>query len=138
MRQVIKFLNESWEDTLLEHEKFIGSEIAVSKIEWSTDQIKKPINKGSLTSWLYKIPYLEEKVFRHVAPMIEYFGYNLSVNASIIEKQKAAARLVTDEIDKIRGSDRLRFKEHMSMNPNYLFNSAEENFRPLAKPNFPR
>ena len=80
MREVVKFLNETWEEQLLEHQKFIGSEIAVSKIEWSTDQIKKPINKDSLTSWLSKIPSLTEHEIRQAAPMIETFGYNLTAN----------------------------------------------------------
>ena len=140
MREVIKFLNETWEDQLLEHQKFIGSEITVSKIEWSTDQIKKPINKDSLTNWLYKIPYLTEKEIRQSAPMIEFFGYNLTVNATVIQKQKDVAKLNRDDIDRFKDVDRLALKDPRGfLNPEDLMDgSVERNLRRIEKVNFPR
>jgi hypothetical protein len=39
LRHIMKFLNEDWSPKLLEHEKYIGDDISVSKTEWSSHQI---------------------------------------------------------------------------------------------------
>jgi len=39
LERVIQFLNEQWTDKLLNHQNFIGSDIIVSKTEWSSHQI---------------------------------------------------------------------------------------------------
>jgi len=39
LERVIQFLNENWSDKLLNHQNFIGSDIIVSKTEWSSHQI---------------------------------------------------------------------------------------------------
>ena len=88
VENVIRFLNVPWQDKLLEHQKYVGSEIVVSNMEWSSDQIKKPIYNQSLTSWQDKIPYLNETYVRRIAPMLEKLGYNLSFSDSVIEKQR--------------------------------------------------
>lgn len=39
LRRVIKFLGEEWSDKLLRHQDFIGTDISISKTEWSSHQI---------------------------------------------------------------------------------------------------
>ena len=39
LKRVISFLNEEWSNKLLNHHNFIGSDIIVSKTEWSSHQI---------------------------------------------------------------------------------------------------
>ena len=92
MRDIVKFLGEDWTDDMLDHQKFIGSEIAISKLEWSTSQIKKPVYQDSLSNWMDKIPYLSEAEILQLAPMMKFFGYDLKVNKTIIQKQKKVAK----------------------------------------------
>ena len=89
MRGVLTFLDEQWEEAMLEHEKYIGSKVAVSKAEWSTAQIKKPVYTNSLSYWIDKVPYFDEIELRTIAPMLETFGFSLTFNESVIKKQKA-------------------------------------------------
>ena len=39
LKRVVSFLIEEWSDKLLNHQNFIGSDIVVSKTEWSSHQI---------------------------------------------------------------------------------------------------
>lgn len=41
MRKILEFLNISWNEAVLHHEKYIGDEISLSKVERSSDQVKK-------------------------------------------------------------------------------------------------
>jgi len=56
MRNILNFLNITWNDAVLHHEKFIGNKIHLSKLEYSTDQIVKPVNTDALYSWVGNIP----------------------------------------------------------------------------------
>lgn len=56
MRKILKFLDIPWNDAVLHHEKFIGDEVSLSKVEFSTDQVIKPVNLEALTSWVGNIP----------------------------------------------------------------------------------
>ena len=56
MREILNFLNISWNDDVLQHEKFIGDKISLSKTERSSDQVIKPVNLEALDSWVGKIP----------------------------------------------------------------------------------
>ena len=56
MRKVLKFVNISWDDSILQHEKYIGKKILLSKSGLSTNQVIKPINLNGLTNWVGKIP----------------------------------------------------------------------------------
>lgn len=79
LEKVMKFLNESWTDELLRHEQHIGGEVAVSKIEWSTNQIKKEINNASLSYhvWLDQMPYYNpDQIKRN---MLVKYGYDLRI-----------------------------------------------------------
>jgi hypothetical protein len=39
VKNVAQFLNLSWTNEFLHHEKYVGNKIAVSNTEWSTDQM---------------------------------------------------------------------------------------------------
>ena len=88
MHAVINFLGENWDDNMLRHQDFIGTEIAIAQDEWSTDQVKKPVYQDSLTSWIDKIPFLSSEEILQIAPMFKDFGYNLTVNETVIQAQK--------------------------------------------------
>lgn len=55
-RNILKFLNITWNDAVIHHEKFIGDEVSLSKVERSSDQVIKPVNLEALSSWVGKIP----------------------------------------------------------------------------------
>ena len=56
MKKILKFLDIPWNEAVLHHEKFIGDEVSLSKVEFSTDQVIKPVNLEALTSWVGNIP----------------------------------------------------------------------------------
>ena len=39
LRRIMKFLGEEWSGKLLKHQDFIGTDIVLSKTEWSTLQV---------------------------------------------------------------------------------------------------
>jgi hypothetical protein len=79
MRRVTDFLGVTWTNDFLSHQRFVGSRIKVSEMEWSTPQIKRPVYLDSLNSWRnvtsYKSIYFEVK-----GSMYKKFGYNLKVD----------------------------------------------------------
>lgn len=75
IRKVIGFLNESWTNELLRHEKHVGKNVILSKYEWSSDQVKKPINKEALKPiWIDKYPNLNISLFSKYE-MLKKFAY---------------------------------------------------------------
>ena len=74
--KVTKFLGIDWTDDLLNHDKFLGSKIVTSALEWSTDQIKNPIYKDSINKWIGNIRGYDKKVVKSSAMMLGEFGYN--------------------------------------------------------------
>uniref|UniRef100_A0A0K0FXG3 Protein-tyrosine sulfotransferase n=1 Tax=Strongyloides venezuelensis TaxID=75913 RepID=A0A0K0FXG3_STRVS len=73
--RITKFLNIKWEDNLLHHEEFIGSEIKLIKDEWSTDQVKKSINLDALYKWnnFFNLSIIQN--INTIAPMLKNLGY---------------------------------------------------------------
>lgn len=69
IRKVINHVGERWHDSLLNHEKYIGDEIAISKSEWSTNQIKKSIHTESINTWTRHLPKNFIKNFENFAPV---------------------------------------------------------------------
>ncbi len=78
LNSVARFLNVSWTDNFLAHNQFVGSKIAISRTEWSTPQIKKPIYKDSLNMWSNFINYDSVELYGR-ANMLLTFGYNIDV-----------------------------------------------------------
>jgi protein-tyrosine sulfotransferase len=80
LRNILKFLNIPWDDAVLNHEKYIGEEISLSKVEKSTDQVIKPINLEALYSWVGKIPLDTVENMDSIAPMLRKLGYDPEMN----------------------------------------------------------
>ena len=78
IHRVMRFLNESFISEQLEHERHIGSRVVVSQLEWSSDQILRPIYTDSIDLWRKKAPKLPIRRCRRRIPMLERFGYNLN------------------------------------------------------------
>ena len=77
VRNVTEFLNVSWTEDFLRHDKYVGSKIAISKTEWSSDQIKKPIYKHSIDAWMGRIKNYDVRVVRKIGSMLSVFGYDV-------------------------------------------------------------
>ena len=77
--KIAQFLGIEWTDDFLKHEKFIGSKIAVSDLEWSTDQIKNPIYKDSINKWFGKIVGYDRSYVNHTGSMLIKFGYDVKL-----------------------------------------------------------
>jgi hypothetical protein len=75
VKNITEFLGLSWTDEFLHHEKYVGNKIAISKIEWSTDQIKHKIYNDSLRSWEGNVDY-DQKAFEKKFKMLRELGYN--------------------------------------------------------------
>ena len=76
MRNIFNFLKIEWNHAVLNHEKYIGSKIKLSKTEKSTDQVIKPINLIGLTQWFGRIPNSFLDKIDTIAPMMRIFGYD--------------------------------------------------------------
>jgi protein-tyrosine sulfotransferase len=77
MKRVVSFLNVTWTEDFLHHEKFVGGEIRVAEIEWSTPQIKLPVYAASLLAWQQKTRFLPREV-HSMASFYQVLGYNLT------------------------------------------------------------
>ena len=76
MRNILNFLKIEWNDAVLNHEKYIGSKIRLSKTEKATDQVIKPVNLIGLTQWFGRLPNsLLDKIDK-IAPMMGILGYD--------------------------------------------------------------
>jgi protein-tyrosine sulfotransferase len=76
MRKILNFLNIPFNDAVLNHEKYIGDEISLSKLEKSSDQVVKPINLEALTFWFGNIPKDILDEMEMLAPMMKKLGYD--------------------------------------------------------------
>uniref|UniRef100_A0A8R1TZZ5 Protein-tyrosine sulfotransferase n=1 Tax=Onchocerca volvulus TaxID=6282 RepID=A0A8R1TZZ5_ONCVO len=80
LRRVLNFLNITWSDLVLHHDKLIGKDISLSKVERSTDQVIKPVNLDALTKW---VGTFDEDVLQEMAslaPMLAELGYDPNAN----------------------------------------------------------
>ena len=80
MKSILSFLNITFNDAVLHHEKFIGDEISLSKVERSSDQVIKPVNLEALSSWVGKIPQDVLAQMDTIAPMLRRLGYDPTAN----------------------------------------------------------
>ncbi len=76
MRSILKFLGVKWNDAVLHHEKFVGTEILLSNMERSTDQVVNPVNVKALTWWVDKLPLEILFELDKLAPMLAKLGYD--------------------------------------------------------------
>lgn len=78
---VDKFLRLPWSNEMLRHEKHVGGRVKISRSEWSSDQIAKPIHNASLYKWhdfARKLSNVTLNVIEHMAPMFKKFGYDIN------------------------------------------------------------
>lgn len=80
MRNILNFLDIPWNDAVLHHDKLIGTEISLSKVERSSDQVIKPVNLDALNSWVGKIPNNVLLEMDSIAPMLRRLGYDPHAN----------------------------------------------------------
>lgn len=82
MLKIIKFLDLSWNETVLHHEDFIGGKggISLSRVEKSTDQVIKPVNVEALSKWVGMIPADVVSDMHQIAPMLLTLGYDPHAN----------------------------------------------------------
>jgi protein-tyrosine sulfotransferase len=76
IRKIFDFLAIRWDNAVLNHEKYVGKKIALSKNDISTDQVIKPINLKALNKWVGKIPVEALKTIDQTAPMLRKLGYD--------------------------------------------------------------
>jgi hypothetical protein len=95
IRKIIKFLNLKWTDKFLNHQDYIGKEIDVNKMGWSTHQIVKPINSESINSWIGKIKNFNPEQIRFIEPMLNKFNYifdvtnmNFTIDKLVVDNNK--------------------------------------------------
>lgn len=76
MKHILSFLNITWNEAVIHHEKYIGDEISLSKVERSSDQVIKPVNLEALSNWVGKIPADVVAQMDMIAPMLRRLGYD--------------------------------------------------------------
>ena len=81
MEKILKFLNIPWNDAVLNHEKYIGTEVKLNKFERSSDQVIKPIYLEGLYAWKNNKDILNiiDKLDM-IAPVFKSLGYNSRSN----------------------------------------------------------
>jgi protein-tyrosine sulfotransferase len=139
LRRVVRFLNETWTDELLQHEKYFGSQIKVSKLEWSTLQIKNKIYNNSLIPiWINAIPDYNGNAIDKT--ILKKYGYNLTLGMDKVNRTGTTAlenraivssldprglnmlnerRIGLDRFDKAGSFARARFNEQFSKYEQY-------------------
>ncbi|XP_050504253.1 protein-tyrosine sulfotransferase [Diabrotica virgifera virgifera] len=98
MKKVLKFLNVSWNDSVLHHEDYINKGIELSKVERSSDQVIKPVNLEALTKWVGKIPEDVIRDMADIAPMLSVLGYDPYANPPNYGQPDAEVAHKTKEI----------------------------------------
>ncbi|XP_003376812.1 protein-tyrosine sulfotransferase A [Trichinella spiralis] len=102
LRELLAFLEVPWSDHVLNHEKYIGREISLSKSERSTDQVMKPVYTSSLDSWVGKFPEDILKDMPKIAPMLDFLGYDPKVYKPDYGK---AGEFITRKLNLFNGTE---------------------------------
>lgn len=76
-RKMADFLEIEWSDRMLNHEKYIGSEIKMSKSEWSLKGMKKKINSDSIGKWIGNVPGYDQNLIKKTIDMLEVLGFEI-------------------------------------------------------------
>uniref|UniRef100_F6TW46 Protein-tyrosine sulfotransferase n=1 Tax=Ciona intestinalis TaxID=7719 RepID=F6TW46_CIOIN len=74
-RNILKFLSVPWNEAVLNHEKHMTN-ISLSNVEKSTDQVQRPLYLDALTSWFGKLPDDVMRDMATIAPMLRRLGYD--------------------------------------------------------------
>lgn len=78
LRLVSSFLRLPWHPAMLHHENTINKPggVSLSKVERSSDQVSKPVNRDALHKWVGHIPENVASDLPILAPMMKVFGYD--------------------------------------------------------------
>jgi len=78
MSKILLFLDLPWDTSVLHHQDFVDKVggISLSKLEKSSDQVRKPVNLEGLTKWVGNIPEEVLEDMSNLAPMLAYLGYD--------------------------------------------------------------
>ena len=76
LTRLVRFLDITWRDELLSHDKFVGEKVKVSETEWSTNQIRRKINTDSLANWNTSLLFRKSQTWIARLPMQVKFGYS--------------------------------------------------------------
>ena len=79
MQRLVRFLRLNWTEDFLKHHLFVGKNVSISSMEWSSDQIKRPIYTDSLTEWVNHTHY-DNNIFSFRVHMLFVFGYDVNKN----------------------------------------------------------
>ena len=86
LKRVVEFLNVKWTDELLKHQEHIGNEISISKTEWSSHQIIKPINSESIYSWINGKIEIDYKQMKFIESLLNSFNYSLNISFAKLDR----------------------------------------------------
>jgi len=74
-KRIMEFLNVRWQESMLNHEQHMTN-ISLSKVERSTDQVVRPLYLEALTDWFGHIPDDVARDLPRIAPMLAHLGYD--------------------------------------------------------------
>ncbi|RNA43352.1 hypothetical protein BpHYR1_027322 [Brachionus plicatilis] len=75
IKKMVDFLDIEWTDKMLNHEKYVGTEIKISKKEWSKKGMEKKINSDSLQNWKGNIPGYNHTIVMDTFKMLKVLNY---------------------------------------------------------------
>lgn len=75
IRKMISFLGVEWNDRVLNHEKYVQSEVKMSKTEWSKKGMQKKIYSNSLKNWVGNVPNYNEEMIEKNITLLKFFKY---------------------------------------------------------------
>ena len=76
LMDLVEFLNLTWTDDFLKYNEFVGDKVVVSQVEWSSDQIRKPIHTNSIRNWVGNIPDFNLAAFKRESNFLVELGYD--------------------------------------------------------------
>ncbi|CAG9532112.1 unnamed protein product [Cercopithifilaria johnstoni] len=111
LRHILDFLDIPWSDLVLHHDKLIGKDVSLSKVERSTDQVIKPVNLDALTKWVGTFSDDIVQEMASIAPMLAELGYDPNANPPKYGEPDPIVQKNTDELHMNRGKWERKAKE---------------------------
>ena len=75
MRRILEFLHLPWHDNVLHHHELINTEVLLSKMEPSSNQVKEAVHTNAVDKWREKLPAKVKKDIYKECGMLEELGY---------------------------------------------------------------
>uniref|UniRef100_A0A336LN86 Protein-tyrosine sulfotransferase n=1 Tax=Culicoides sonorensis TaxID=179676 RepID=A0A336LN86_CULSO len=137
MREILEFLNITWNESVLHHEELIGKKngVALSKVERSSDQVIKPINLEALNKWEGQLPDDVVRDMPQIAPMLRVLGYNPFENKGNYGDSSAWVKENTYKIKENSEMWDQKAKQLLKQSSHNKFNSNNNNNNNNDEPN---